>query len=70
MRSASRWFERVGTVISFTWSHPANRGHRLRRTLSAIRFQILGRLFARRARAAVGANSVMEADAGSTPASC
>jgi FkbM family methyltransferase len=63
MRSVGRWFERVGTVISFTWNHPANRGHRLRRTLSAIRFQLLGRLFGRQARATVGDRSVMEADA-------
>ena len=58
-----RWFERVGTVVSFTWRHPANRGHRLRRTLSAIRFQVLGRLFGRRAHARVGNRSVIEADA-------
>jgi FkbM family methyltransferase len=58
-----RWFERVGSVVSFTWSHPANRGHRLRRTLSAIRFQLLGRALGRRSRAAVGSHSVIEADA-------
>lgn len=63
MRSGLRWFERVGTVVSFTWRHPANRGHRLRRTLAAIRFQFLGRVFGRRARAAVGDRSVIEADA-------
>jgi FkbM family methyltransferase len=63
MRYGVRWFERVGTVIGFTWRHPANRGHRLRSTLSAIRFQILGRLFGRRARATVGTRSVIEADA-------
>jgi FkbM family methyltransferase len=63
MKSAARWFNRVGTVIAFTWRHPANRGHRLRSTLSAIRFQILGRMFGRRERAAVGAHSVIEADA-------
>lgn len=63
MRSGIRWFERVGTVVSFTWSHPANRGHRLRRTLSAIRFQILGRLFGRTSHAQVGDRSVIEADA-------
>jgi FkbM family methyltransferase len=63
MSSAIRWFERVGTVISFTWNHPANRGHRLRSTVSAIRFQILGRFFGRRARATVGDRSVIEADA-------
>jgi FkbM family methyltransferase len=62
MRPAIRWFERVGTVISFTWNHPANRGHRLTRTLSAIRFQILGRLFGRHARATVGDRSVIDAD--------
>jgi FkbM family methyltransferase len=58
-----RWFERVGSVVSFTWRHPANRGHRLRRTLSAIRFQLLGRALGRRSRAAVGSHSVIEADA-------
>src|SRR3954453_8113228 len=63
MRPLIRWFERVGTVISFTWSHPANRGRRIRRTLSAVRFQILGRLFGRHARATVGDRSVIEADA-------
>jgi FkbM family methyltransferase len=63
MRSGLRWFERVGTVVSFTWKHPANRRHRLRRTLAAIRFQFLGRVFGRRARAAVGDRSVIEADA-------
>jgi FkbM family methyltransferase len=63
MRYGIRWFERVGSVVSFTWRHPANRGHRLRRTLSAIRFQLLGRALGRRSRAAVGSHSVIEADA-------
>jgi FkbM family methyltransferase len=63
MRNGIRPFERAGSVIEFTWRHPANRGHRLRRTLSAVRFQFLGRLFGRRSRAAVGAHSVIEADA-------
>jgi FkbM family methyltransferase len=63
MRYGFRWFERVGSVVSFTWSHPANRGHRLSRTLSAVRFQVLGRALGRRSRAAVGAHSVIEADA-------
>jgi FkbM family methyltransferase len=63
MNSGVRWFQRVKTVISFTWRHPANRGHRLRSTLAAVRFQILGRVFGRRARAPVGAHSVIEADA-------
>jgi FkbM family methyltransferase len=63
MRNGIRWFERVGSVVSFTWRHPANRGHRLRRTLSAIGFQILGRAFGRRSRAAIGTHSVIEADA-------
>ncbi len=63
MKPVVRWFERFGTVVSFTWNHPANRGHRLTRTLSAIRFQILGRLFGRRARATLGDRSVIEADA-------
>jgi FkbM family methyltransferase len=58
-----RWFERAGTVLGFTWHHRANRQHRLRSTLSAVRFQILGRVFGRRARAAVGSHSVIEADA-------
>jgi FkbM family methyltransferase len=63
MRYGIRWFERVGAVTSFTWRHPANRGHRLRRTFSAVRFQVLGRAFGRRARATVGDHSVIEADA-------
>jgi FkbM family methyltransferase len=63
MRYGIRWFERVGSVVSFTWSHPANRGHRLRRTLSAIRFQMLGRALGRQSRAPVGDHSVIEADA-------
>ncbi len=63
MKQGIRWFERVGTVIAFTWKHPANRGHRLGRTLSAVRFQLMGRLFGRRARATVGDRSVIEADA-------
>jgi FkbM family methyltransferase len=63
MRYGIRWFERVGEVVAFTWRHPANREHRLRRTLSAVRFQFLGRAFGRRERAAVGAHSVIEADA-------
>ena len=63
MRYGVRWFERVGTVVTFTWRHPANRGHRLRSTLSAVRFQIGGRVFGRRARARVGERSVIEADA-------
>jgi FkbM family methyltransferase len=63
MRYGIRWFERVGSVVSFTWRHPANRGHRLSRTLSAIRFQLLGRALGRRSRAAVGSHSVIEADA-------
>jgi FkbM family methyltransferase len=63
MRYGVRWFERVGSVVSFTWRHPANRGHRLGRTLSAIRFQVLGRALGRRSRAAVGSHSVIEADA-------
>jgi FkbM family methyltransferase len=63
MRYGIRWFERVGDVVSFTWRHPANRGHRLRSTLSAVRFQVGGRVFGRRARAAVGSRSVIEADA-------
>jgi len=62
-RSGIRPLERAGAVIGFTWRHPANREHRLRRTLSAVRFQFLGRVFGRRARAAVGARSVIEADA-------
>jgi FkbM family methyltransferase len=63
MKRGIRWFERVGTVIAFTWRHPANRGRRLRRTLSSIRFQIMGRLFGRRERAPVGSHSLIEADA-------
>jgi FkbM family methyltransferase len=63
MRYGIGWFERVGAVVSFTWRHPANRGHRLRRTLSAIRFQMLGRVLGWRSRAPVGAHSAIEADA-------
>ena len=63
MNRALRPFERAATVVEFTWNHPANRAHRLRRTLSAVRFQLMGRLFGRRARAAVGDRSVIEADA-------
>jgi FkbM family methyltransferase len=58
-----RWFERVGTVVTFTWRHPANRDHRVRSTLDAVRFQIGGRVFGRRARAQVGERSVIQADA-------
>ena len=60
---ALRPLERAADVIEFTWSHPANRSHRLRSTLSAIRFQLMGRLLGRRERAAVGNRSVIEADA-------
>jgi FkbM family methyltransferase len=63
MKRLVRSLERAATVISFTWNHPANRGQRLRRTLSAIRFQLAGRLLGRRGRAPVGTNSVIEADA-------
>jgi FkbM family methyltransferase len=63
MRYGSRWFERVGTVVTFTWRHPANRDHRLRSTLSAVSFQIGGRVFGRRARARVGERSLIVADA-------
>src|SRR6267378_2154274 len=63
MRYGIHWLERVGAVVTFTWRHPANRGHRLRSTLSAIRFQVGGRVFGRRARAQVGDRSVIEADA-------
>jgi FkbM family methyltransferase len=63
MRKGIGPFERAAAVIEFTWRHPANRGHRLRSTLSAIRFQFMGRVFGRRARAAVGARSAIEADA-------
>lgn len=63
MQYGIQWFERVGTVVTFTWRHPANRGHRLRSTLSAVRFQVGGRVFGRRARAPVGDRSVIEADA-------
>lgn len=63
MKYGLRWFERVGSVVRFTWGHPANRGHRLRSSLSAIRFQTMGRVFGQRGRAAVGSRSVIEADA-------
>jgi FkbM family methyltransferase len=63
MRYGLRWFERVGSVVAFTWRHPANRGHRIRSTLSAIRFQTMGRVFGQRESAAVGSHSVIEADA-------
>jgi FkbM family methyltransferase len=63
MRNGLRWFERVGSVVAFTWRHPANRGHRVRSTLSAIRFQTMGRVFGRREVATVGSHSVIEADA-------
>ena len=63
MRYGLRWFERVGTVVTFTWRHPANRGHRLRSTLSAIGFQFKGRVLGRRAQARVGSHSLIEADA-------
>lgn len=62
MRYGVRWFERVGTVVAFTWRHPANREHRLRSTLSAVRFQFLGRVFGRHAQATVGTRSVIDAD--------
>ena len=63
MRKGIGPFERAAAVIEFTWRHPANRGHRLRSTLSAVRFQFMGRVFGRRARAAVGTRSAIEADA-------
>lgn len=51
-------------VLRFVWSHPANRGRRLRVLLRAVRFQALARLRGQRTIATVGEKSRLWAELG------
>jgi FkbM family methyltransferase len=44
-------------VVKFTWSHPANRGARVRAMVRLARFQVRGRLLRRPTRARIGQQS-------------
>lgn len=49
-------------VLRFIWTHPANRGHRIRRVARALSFQIRGRVLRRRTVAPIGERSRMWAE--------
>ena len=56
--------DRTVGVVLFTWRHPSNRGHRLKKVAEVVKFQLTGRLAHRRAIAPVGKRSRLWADAG------
>lgn len=50
------------SVLHFVWSHPANRDHRVRALMRAVRFQVRARLLGRRTLAQLGERSRIWAD--------